>query len=265
MPVIDVDDGAVVLGGRPVLRGIDLSVREGDVVALLGANGSGKSTLVRSVLGLTPLHRGEVRLFGTSLGRFDEWRRIGYVPQRVTATAGVPASVQEVVAAGRLSHRSPLRRASRADRSAVRHAIETVGLSDRRRDGVATLSGGQQQRVLMARALAGDPDLLVLDEPLAGVDLASQETFAQVVKSWRSRGRTVLVVLHETGPLVDLITRTVVLRDGRVVYDGAPVESFEEASHEHAHAHGQSRLHVDYRPDVRTPVDRATNTEEGAS
>jgi zinc transport system ATP-binding protein len=263
MPVIAVDDGSVVLGGRPVLRGIDLSVTDGEVVALLGANGSGKSTLVRSALGLTPLHRGEVRLFGTRLGDFDEWKRIGYVPQRVTATAGVPASVQEVVAAGRLSHRSPLRRMTRTDRSAVRQAIETVGLSDRRRDGVATLSGGQQQRVLMARALAGDPELLVLDEPLAGVDLSSQETFADVVAQWRSRGRTVLVVLHETGPLADLITRTVVLRDGRVVYDGAPVESFEEMTHQHAH--GEGRVHVDYRPDVRTPIDRAvTNTEEGA-
>jgi zinc transport system ATP-binding protein len=138
-----------------------------------------------------------------------------------------------------------------------------VGLSDRRRDGVATLSGGQQQRVLMARALAGDPDLLVLDEPLAGVDLSSQETFADVVAQWRGRGRTVLVVLHETGPLADLITRTVVLRDGRVVYDGAPVESFEEMTHQHAH--GEGRVHVDYRPDVRTPIDRAAaRTEEGA-
>ena len=262
MPVIEISDGSVVLGGRPVLRGIDLSVGDGEVVALLGANGSGKSTLVRSVLGLAPLHRGEVRLFGTPLGRFDAWRRIGYVPQRVTATAGVPASVHEVVSAGRLSHRGPLRRTSKADRAAVRQAIETVGLSDRRRDGVATLSGGQQQRVLMARALAGDPDLLVLDEPLAGVDLASQETFADVVALWRTRGRTVLVVLHETGPLADLLTRTVVLRDGRVVYDGAPVESFEEVAHQHAH--GEGRIHVDYRPDVRTPIDRAvTGTEEG--
>src|SRR5690606_27892250 len=87
-PVLEVSDGGVVLGGRPVLRGIELSVDAGEVVAVLGANGSGKSTLVRTVLGLTPLRRGEVRLFGTPLAQFRDWRRIGYVPQRVTATSG---------------------------------------------------------------------------------------------------------------------------------------------------------------------------------
>ncbi|HJR39015.1 MAG TPA: ATP-binding cassette domain-containing protein, partial [Nocardioidaceae bacterium] len=155
MPVIEVRDGSVSLGGRPVLRGIDLRIEPGEVVAVLGANGSGKSTLVRTTMGLVPTSRGEVRLFDTELDRFRDWKRIGFVPQRATAAAGVPASVREVVSSGRLSRRSLLRPLRRADRAAVEDAIAAVWLADRARDGVSTLSGGQQQRVLIARALAG--------------------------------------------------------------------------------------------------------------
>src|SRR5205085_6951044 len=101
--VIDLRGGCVELGGRPVLRGVDLEVTRGEFLAILGANGSGKSTLVRALLGLLPLNRGEVELFGTPVGRFRQWRRVGFVPQRTSATAGVPASVREVVATGRLA------------------------------------------------------------------------------------------------------------------------------------------------------------------
>ena len=115
-PVVQVTDGAVELGGRPVLRGIELTVRQGEVLAVLGANGSGKSTLVRAMMGLVPVSRGEVRLFGTPREDFDDWRRVGFVPQRVSAASGVPASVREVVASGRLCRRRPFAPARRADR-----------------------------------------------------------------------------------------------------------------------------------------------------
>jgi len=117
-----------------------------------GRVGSGKSTLVRSLVGLTTLVRGEVRLFGTALPRFRDWPRIGYVPQRAGATTGVPATVREVVSTGRLSRRGRLRRLSADDRAAITRAVATVDLADRIDDSVATLSGGQQQRVLIARA-----------------------------------------------------------------------------------------------------------------
>ena len=247
---VQVHDGTVVLGGRPVLRGVDLTVTSGEVVAVLGANGSGKSTLVRAVLGLVPLRRGSVELFGTPLSAFRDWKRVGYVPQRVTATAGVPASVWEVVAAGRIAHRRAWQPLRRSDRRVIRESLDAVGLSDRSRDGVATLSGGQHQRVLIARALAGEPDLLVLDEPTAGVDLASQDLFAGVVGRLLERGTTVVLVAHETGPLAPLIARTVVMRDGRTVYDGEPLASFEDAPHDHAHHAPSRRVHVDYTPDV---------------
>ena len=221
-PVIDVVGGSVALSGRPILRDIDLSVRPGEVVALLGANGSGKSTLVRTIVGLLPLSSGSARVFGTPLQSFTEWSRLGYVPQRSTIAQGIPSTVREVVSAGRLAHRPPFMPARAADRRAVIAALETVGLADRANHPVATLSGGQQQRVLMARTLAGAPELLVLDEPNAGVDLISQQAIADTLARTAEAGATIVVVLHELGPFAPLIGRTVVLREGRITYDGPP-------------------------------------------
>lgn len=220
--VLSLRGATATLGSRPVLRGIDLTLRRGEVVALLGANGSGKSTAVRSVIGQVPLTGGEVTLFGTPLRRFRDWARVGYVPQRTTAAGGVPATVREVVSSGRLSRSGLLRWPSRADRAAVRRAIELVGLTDRAKDSVEALSGGQHQRVLIARALAAEPELLIMDEPMAGVDLASQEILAATLREQVAAGATVLLVLHELGPLEPLIDRAVVLRDGLVTHDGPP-------------------------------------------
>ena len=258
-PVVTVSDGAVELGGRPVLRGIDLAVRRGEVVAVLGANGSGKSTLVRTVLGLVPTSRGEVRLFGTPLEDFHDWRRVGFVPQRVGAASGVPATVREVVASGRLSRRRPFVPSKRADREAVEAAIDAVGLQEKARDGVATLSGGQQQRVLIARALAGTPDLLVLDEPTAGVDVHSQQAFADALATLVARGATIVLVAHELGPLGPLVDRAVVMRDGRVAYDGPPIDAFTDADppHGHDHHHVERDHHTGDPLPVASPLDRA--------
>jgi zinc transport system ATP-binding protein len=255
-PVVQVTDGAVELGGRPVLRGIDVAVRAGEVLAVLGANGSGKSTLVRTMMGLVPTVRGEVRLFGTPRADFREWHRVGFVPQRVTAASGVPASVREVVASGRLSRRRAFWPRRREDREAVEQAIDAVGLSDKARDGVSTLSGGQQQRVLIARALAGLPDLLVLDEPTAGVDVQSQQVFADALRALVARGATIVLVAHDLGPLGPLVDRTLVMRDGRVAYDGPPIDAFTDVEAPHGHDH---RTHdpafVDHSPGVASPWD----------
>ncbi|MEY9871302.1 zinc transport system ATP-binding protein [Streptacidiphilus sp. MAP12-33] len=193
--------------GRPVLGGLDLTVRRGEVVALLGGNGSGKSTAVQAALGALPLTAGRVELFGTPPARFRAWRRVGYVPQRSTATGGVPATVREVADAGRLAHHG-LRPFRRDDADSVDGALDAVGLLDRAEDPVDSLSGGQQQRVLIARALAGRPELLLMDEPLAAVDLAQQRVLADTLAAEAARGTAVLLVLHELGPLADLIDRS---------------------------------------------------------
>ncbi|WP_345268101.1 ABC transporter ATP-binding protein [Nocardioides nanhaiensis] len=262
MPVADpvaLRDGAVALGGRPVLRGIDLAVRQGEFVALMGANGSGKSTLVRAITGLVPLSRGELTLFGTPAARFADWARVGFVPQRQGATSGVPASVGEVVTAGRLARRRLFRPLTREDRAAVREALEVVGLADREREPVATLSGGQQQRVLIARALAGRPELFLLDEPTAGVDQPNQHALAEALAELKRRGATIVLVAHELGPLAPLLDRSVVMRDGRVVYDGAPLGDHEVhapwlgEAHTHHHHHDAERR-TDHVPHLAPPL-----------
>ncbi|WSU68547.1 metal ABC transporter ATP-binding protein [Streptomyces sp. NBC_01102] len=241
-PVISMRGATATLGARTVLRGVGLTVGRGEVAALLGANGSGKSTAVRSVIGQVPLTAGTVELFGTPLRRFRQWARVGYVPQRTTAAGGVPATIREVVASGRLS-RTKLRLPGKADRAAVDRAIELVGLSDRAKDSVSALSGGQHQRVLIARALAAEPELLIMDEPMAGVDLASQEILADTLREQVAAGTTVLLVLHELGALEPLIDRAVVLRDGCVTHDGPPPEALGQHAlpgHDHVHPHAAS-------------------------
>lgn len=241
-PVISMSGATASLGSRPVLRGIDLTVRRGEVVALLGANGSGKSTAVRAVVGQVPLSAGGLELFGSPLRRFRQWSRIGYVPQRTTAASGVPATVREVVSSGRLA-RTKLKWPGASDRAAVDRALELVGLKDRAKDSVNALSGGQHQRVLIARALAGEPELLIMDEPMAGVDLASQTVLADTLREQVEAGVTVLLVLHELGPLEPLIDRAVVLRDGCVVHDGPPPKAVGQHAlpgHDHVHPHAAS-------------------------
>lgn len=253
---VELVGGAVAIGGRPVLRGIDLTVTTGEFVALLGANGSGKSTLVRALTGLRPLTRGSLRLFGVPFDDFDQWQRIGFVPQRSGAASGVPASVREVVSSGRLTRRRLLRPLGAADRRAIDDAIALVGLSERSTDGVGTLSGGQQQRVLIARALAGDPELFFLDEPTAGVDLHHQQVLADALGALKDRGSTVVLVAHELGTLTPLVDRAVVMRYGRVSYDGPQIPS-EATDHTHHHDGDPSsvRRH-DHVPHVASPLER---------
>ena len=240
MSVVTVSRAAVGYDGREILHDVSLTVVPGETVAILGANGSGKSTLIRTILGLVPLGRGEIELFGTPQRRFRDWARVGYVPQRLGAGSGVPATVGEVVASGRLARRGVFRPQRAADRAAVRDALTDVGLIDRIDHPVATLSGGQQQRTLIARALAGRPDLLVLDEPTAGVDATSQEAFAAALGRFGANGGTILLVAHELGPLRPLIDRAVVVHEGRIAHEGVPPEPaghHAAPDHDHVHPH----------------------------
>ncbi len=237
---LNVTNGVVAYGDRLVLLGVSVSVDKGEAVAVLGANGSGKSTLIRAALGLVPLARGEAALFGVPLKKFRDWKRVGYVPQRLGAGSGVPATVREVVASGRLARRGRAPFARAADRAAVQSALDAVSLADRAGDRADTLSGGQQQRVLIARALAGEPDLLVLDEPTAGVDAASQQAFAGALGDFVRDGGTVLLVAHELGPLAPLVNRAVVVHHGRIVHDGPvpePAGHHADPDHDHVHPH----------------------------
>ncbi|UPK73708.1 ABC transporter ATP-binding protein [Nocardioidaceae bacterium SCSIO 66511] len=243
-------DVGIVLGGRPIVRQVDLTVDAGEFVTLLGSNGSGKSTLVRACVGLLPLTTGSIEVFGASIERFRDWRRVGYVPQRSTATSGVPSTVGEVVSTGRLSRRRYAGWATARDRRAVRTALELVDLASRESDPVAQLSGGQQQRVMIARALAGEPELLVMDEPTAGVDQHSQQILADVLSRMLAEQTTVVMVAHELGPFRAMVDRAIVLRDGRIAYDGdVPPEHDSHGEQHHIHS--------------SDPVDRGAVPPEG--
>ncbi len=256
---VELTNGSVTIGGRPILRGVDVTVEPGQFVALMGANGSGKSTLVRALVGLWPLSAGELRLFGTPIGEYDAWSRLGFVPQRASAESGVPASVWEVVASGRLTRRRLFRPMSRSDRAAIDQAIEVVGLQEKARDRISSLSGGQQQRALIARALAGEPELFFLDEPTAGVDVPNQQALADTLATLKQRGSTIVLVAHEVGPMAPLIDRALVMRDGRIAYDGEPLDDHEV--HEpafgeaHGHHHHPEAARHDHVPHVAAPLD----------
>lgn len=225
----------MVLGSAPVLTDVGFSLGRGELVVLLGANGSGKTTLVKSLVGLVPVTSGDVELFGEALPRFKAWERIGYVPQRVTATSGVPASVAEVVLSGRATRRTMFRRYRPADRLAASGALDAVDLAPLAARPVAALSGGQQQRVLIARALAREPEVLLLDEPVASVDLAHQESIAAALESLQRSGTSIVLVAHALGAMASLIDRAVVLERGRVTYDGAPSALPRLEAHPHHH------------------------------
>ena len=204
------------------MSGVNLTITSGEVVAILGANGSGKSTLVRGILGLAQQQGGSVEAFGTPIAHLRDRWRIGYVPQRDTLARGIPATVREVVASGRLSRSRPWKRATAADQAKVGEAIAVVGLAGRERTLVTELSGGQQRRVLVARALAGDAELLILDEPTAGVDAENQQALADTMATLAAAGTTILLVAHELGPAADIVSRVLVVSAGRIAYDGPP-------------------------------------------
>ncbi len=222
--VIDVENLCVTLGENLVLDEVTMHVRQGEMVALLGSNGAGKSTLVRSILGLVPIKSGTVSLLGRPRNQFRGWTQIGYVPQH-SALQMNNVTVRELVTSGRLSHRKLFRPLSSADRRAIDEAIETVHLMNRQHSQLRHLSGGQQQRALIARGLAGNPELLILDEPLAGVDLDTQTELAQLLGDLKDAGTSILVILHELSLLAPLIDRSVVLQTGKVIYSGALVDS----------------------------------------
>jgi zinc transport system ATP-binding protein len=209
---------------EPVLRDVSLRVVPGEFVALVGPNGSGKSTLLKVLLGALDPQAGGVRLLGRSPAEVRDRWRVGYVPQRPSLLSEVPATVEEIVAAGRLRQRGWWHRQTESDGAAVRHAIDSVGLGDQARRPLNELSIGQQQRAFIARAFAGEPALLVLDEPIAGVDAESQRRFRDsLVHLIRQHGAGVLLVSHELAAVADVIDRVVVLKQ-RVVFDGSPAD-----------------------------------------
>jgi zinc transport system ATP-binding protein len=224
------------MAGRPVLEDVSLVVERGEFVAIAGPNGGGKTTLLRLALGLEAPSAGDVLLFGDPAQRCRRRSEVGYVAQRTVLGGEAPATVRELVAAGRLAGGGLFGPLRRADRGLVDRAVARVGLAERVRAPLRTLSGGMQQRAFIAKALAAEPSLLVLDEPTTGVDAASQESLAALLDELRRElGVTILYVSHEFGAVEAFVERLVLVRGG-IVFDGAP-DDLPGIWHDPSHAH----------------------------
>jgi len=223
------------LPGQRVLGDVSLEIETGEFVAIAGPNGGGKTTLLRLVLGLERPNAGRVRLFGDAPDRFRQRPKLGYLAQRAQLGVQAPATVLEVVTAGRAALR-PVGRLTAEDREAIEAAIERVGLSALAKRPLTRLSGGQQQRAFIAKALAPEPKLLALDEPTAGVDVAAQEALAELLARLHDElNVTILYVSHEFGAIEHVVERLVLVRE-RIVFDGPP-SSLPGVWHDPSHVH----------------------------
>jgi zinc transport system ATP-binding protein len=227
MSIVELETVSFGYTASPVVEDVSLGVTSGEYVGIIGPNGSGKSTLLRLLLGLHEPDSGSARLFGAPAGEFRERERVGYVAQDVTEnTKKMPITVAEVVLMGRFPHVG-FGRIRPEDRAKAQGALETVGidhLADRR---ITKLSGGQRQRAYIARALAGEADLLVLDEPTVGVDAESVDAFFELLGRLNDDGMTILLVEHDIGAVLEHTDRVVCLN--RELYFDGPPAAFAES------------------------------------
>ncbi len=259
-PAVQLEDVSYTYAGAPAVHGVTLRIERGDFTAIVGPNGSGKSTLVKVILGLIKPDSGKVRVFGTEIEQFKDWHRVGYVPQ---VAAGIhamfPITVSEVVAHGRYTGFSPFAFWRRADGADVDDVLKTVDMADYKRRRIGELSTGQQQRALIARALIRKPDLLVMDEPIAGVDVQGGEELYTLLRQLRESGVTILIISHDVGAVmreactVACINCTLLCHcpphelteDDLVRLYGFPVEVLHHGTHHDHHAHGEEAIRHD--------------------
>jgi len=226
-PVLSVRDAQLTLGARTLWSGLDLDVAPGELIAVLGANGSGKTSLLRAVLGQHPLARGEIRVAGDPVRRGD--RRIGYIPQQRGQDPAMRIRGRDLVRLGVDGERWGVGLPSRARRARVDQLLDAVGAAHYAKVPVSLLSGGEQQRLRVGQALAGDPLLMLCDEPLGSLDLRAQRVVSELIdRHRRERGFGVLFVTHDVNPLLGMVDRVLYLAGGRFRI-GAPDEVLTSA------------------------------------
>lgn len=222
-PVLEVHDMTVAYHRKPVLWNIDLTIRRPSLVGILGPNGAGKSTLIKAILGLTPMVSGQVSVLGRPVCQAR--RIIGYVPQRESVDWEFPVSVLDVVLMGTYGRLGWFRRPGRRDREWARECLARVGIADLAGRQIGQLSGGQQQRTFLARALAQRAEIYFMDEPMAGVDAATERVIFQLLAELREAGKTVLVVHHDLRTVPTYFDE-VALLNMRLVASGATEATF---------------------------------------
>ncbi len=243
--VVEVENVWFVYDTNLALKDVSLNIEEGQYLGLIGPNGSGKTTLLRLMLGLLQPDRGSVRLFGEPSTDFRQRERIGYVSQRSTdRDTAMPMTVEEVVEMGRYAHRGR-RRLQACDHRIIDEALERVGIADISEQRIDRLSGGQRQRAFIARALASEADLLVLDEPTVGVDASSRDNFYGLLSRLNKDGMTILLVEHD----IDVITThvdTVACINRELYYHGDSVSFLESDALTDAYGTHHGIIHHDH-------------------
>jgi zinc transport system ATP-binding protein len=219
--VLSVKNMSFSYGAAEVLSGVSFDVQRGDYIGLAGPNGAGKTTLIKAVLGLTGRYAGAAELFGVDMRNFSAWHRVGYLPQRVNAFNPLfPATVKEVVGLGLLSKKSFPKSFTSVDDAEILRTLELMGIADLGGKLVGELSGGQQQRVFLARALAPNPELLILDEPSTALDPVSRQGFYDIIKKLnQEKGITCVLITHDTAQIGRYANKLLYL-DKKVVFYG---------------------------------------------
>ncbi len=226
---IELNDVRVTIGGTPVLEGITLSVREGEIMSIVGPNGSGKSTLLRTVMGLLKPERGTVRVRGRAPGTLPRGT-IGYLPQKSSVDFAMPVSVHDVVAMARYAGKGFVERLDTTDRSRIDESLESLEIAPLRDRHFGSLSGGQKQRALIARALALEPRILLLDEPSTGLDAVAQDSFYQILLRLRDEKKlTIVMVSHDIGAISSVVDSLACLKT-RLHFHGTPTDCFRSGS-----------------------------------
>jgi zinc transport system ATP-binding protein len=228
LAVLDITGLNCSYNGMEVLSGITFTVAAGDYIGIVGPNGSGKSTLIRAVLGLMDSNAGAISLFGTPLTAFDQWHRIGYLPQRIRLfNPNFPGTVEEIVRLGLLTEGRKTGPAAVNKKEAVEGALTMMGIAHLKKRLIGDLSGGQQQRVLLARAMVNRPEILILDEPTTALDPETREHFYALVEEVNRReGTTVVLVTHDTWSIGKYASRFLYV-DKKIIFDG----SFDDFCH----------------------------------
>ena len=217
----------VSYGEKPAVFSVDMTVQPGQMTAIIGPNGAGKSTLLKAALGIVAPVSGRVTIFGRPLS--EQRARIAYVPQRASVDWDFPTRVIDVVLMGLYRELGLLGRIKGSHRTKALNCLERVGMADFASRQIGQLSGGQQQRVFLARALAQDADLYLLDEPFAGVDAATEKAIITVLKSLREAGKTVVVVHHDLATVVEYFDNVFLINTRRVA-EGPVAQAFTEAT-----------------------------------
>jgi manganese/zinc/iron transport system ATP- binding protein len=237
-PPLEVHDLTVSYSRRPVLWDIDFAVPTGKLIGIVGPNGAGKSTLIKAAMGLVPLASGHVNVFGGTLA--DNRNRVGYVPQRSSVDWDFPTNVLDVVLMGRYGRLGLFKRPRASDIEVAYESLRKVGMHEFARRQISQLSGGQQQRVFLARALAQDADLYLMDEPFVGVDAATETAIVELLRELRREGKTVLVVHHDLQTAPEYFD-WILLLNLRLVAFGPLQEVFTDALLQHTYG---GRLNV---------------------